>query len=307
MPDPTDIALTRSFEARYGAGLDRALSLGGGGLFFIAWQVAYLSGLIAEGVDLGLADRVVGTSAGSVVGTSLLAGKLDRLQREVTLLAKAPAVVAMLANSADLSASQQRAWDLFQAADNAQPETVTAIGHAALAANAPPAARMRRTLGLLLGTRAWPSPRLNITCVDTYTAERCVITHATGVSVTTAMTASTSLPGIYMPQLIGDRFCMDGGVSGSALHLDLLAGAKRALVLSLIDDSGNGAAGMTFVPGSTQAEIEALAATGTDVEVRLPESVDLDEIMEPAALPKAVAMAKRQAAADAPGLLRFWA
>jgi NTE family protein len=306
MPNPTDIALTRSFEARYGAGLDRGLSLGGGGLFFIAWQVAYLSGLIAEGVDLGLADQVVGTSAGSVVGTSLLAGKLGRLQKELTVLAKAPTLVAMLANSADLSLSQQRAWELFQAADNAQPETVTAIGHAALAASAPPASRMRRTLGLLLGTRAWPSPRLSITCVDTYTGERCVVTDATGVTATTAMTASTSLPGIYAPQRIGDRFCMDGGVSGSALHLDLLAGAKRALVLSLIEDSGT-EAGMTFVPGSTQAEIEALAATGTQVEVRLPESVDLDEIMEPAALPKAVQMGRRQAAADAPGLRGFWA
>ncbi len=306
MSDPTDIALTRSFEARYGAGLERGLSLGGGGLFFIAWQVAYLSGLIAGGVDLGLADRVIGTSAGSVVGTGLLAGKLKRLQREVTLLAKAPLVTAMLANSADLTPSQQRAWDLFQAADNAEPETVTAIGHAALAAAAPPASRMRHTLGLLLGTRAWPSPRLNVTCVDTYTGERCVITEATGVPATTAMTASTSLPGIYAPQLIGDRFCMDGGVSGSALHLDLLAGAKRVLVLSLMDDSGN-EPGMTFIPGSGQAEITALADSGTEVEVRLPESVDLDEIMEPAALPKAVAMGQRQGAADAPGLLGFWA
>jgi NTE family protein len=303
--DRRDIALPRSFDAGYGAGLDRGLSLGGGGLFFIAWQVAYLSGLIAQGVELGRVDRVVGTSAGSVVGTGLVAGKLERLAREVTLLAKAPGVVAALAKSAELRPSQQRAWDLFQAADNARPETVAAIGHAALAAHAAPASRMRATFGLLVGARAWPSSRLHITCVDTYTGERCVITDAAGVSAPTAMAASTSLPGIYAPERIGDRLCMDGGVSGSALHLDLLAGTRRALVLALLDDA-DAEPGMTFIPGSTQAEIEALAATGTDVEVRLPESVDLEEIMDPAALPRALAMGRRQASADAPRLASFW-
>ncbi|MDP4676265.1 MAG: hypothetical protein NWR60_06205 [Candidatus Nanopelagicales bacterium] len=33
-----------SFTARYGSGLDRTISFGGGGVFFVAWQIGYLKG-----------------------------------------------------------------------------------------------------------------------------------------------------------------------------------------------------------------------------------------------------------------------
>ena len=42
-PDSPDaLALPRDFDARYGDGLRFGVSLGGGGLFFVAWQVSYL-------------------------------------------------------------------------------------------------------------------------------------------------------------------------------------------------------------------------------------------------------------------------
>ena len=40
--DGDGVARPISFEARYGAGLDRALVLGGGGVVFVAWLTAYL-------------------------------------------------------------------------------------------------------------------------------------------------------------------------------------------------------------------------------------------------------------------------
>ena len=43
--DPADgLARPVDYAARYGAGADRVLVLGGGGIFFIAWQVGYLMG-----------------------------------------------------------------------------------------------------------------------------------------------------------------------------------------------------------------------------------------------------------------------
>ena len=63
----TEGAVPRSFDARYGDGLSLTVSFGGGGLFFVAWQVAYLSELATAGVDITGAQRVVGTSAGSLV------------------------------------------------------------------------------------------------------------------------------------------------------------------------------------------------------------------------------------------------
>ena len=57
-----------------------ALVLGGGGITGIAWELGILKGLADAGVDLSGADRVIGTSAGSVVGAQITTGQsLDDL------------------------------------------------------------------------------------------------------------------------------------------------------------------------------------------------------------------------------------
>src|SRR3984893_14742010 len=48
-----------------------ALVLGGGGVTGVAWELGVLAGLAEQGVDLSEAELVVGTSAGSVVGSRL--------------------------------------------------------------------------------------------------------------------------------------------------------------------------------------------------------------------------------------------
>ena len=42
--------------------------LGGGGEYFIAWLLGFARGLRGAGVPYGLADVIVGTSAGAIVG-----------------------------------------------------------------------------------------------------------------------------------------------------------------------------------------------------------------------------------------------
>lgn len=51
----------------------RGLVLGGGGITGIAWETGLLWGLAEAGVDLTGADRIVGTSAGSIVGAQITA------------------------------------------------------------------------------------------------------------------------------------------------------------------------------------------------------------------------------------------
>src|SRR5881394_3611047 len=53
----------------------RALVLGGGGPVGIAWECGLLAGLAQAGVDLGTADHIMGTSAGSFVGVRLAMGQ----------------------------------------------------------------------------------------------------------------------------------------------------------------------------------------------------------------------------------------
>src|SRR5579871_5766316 len=53
----------------------RGLVLGGGGPVGIAWESGLLAGLAEAGLDLSGADFILGTSAGSVVGSQLAMGR----------------------------------------------------------------------------------------------------------------------------------------------------------------------------------------------------------------------------------------
>jgi len=281
------------------------VSLGGGGVFFVAWQVTYLHEMATRGIDVAGADRVVGTSAGALVAAVLEAGRIRRLRAELTLLAKLPKVLGALAPTSDLRPSQVRAVELFRHAADARIETVRTIGHAALAAQTSSPTVMVRKLGAILALRRWPSAALQLTAVDTYTGERCVMGPGAGVGIAVAVAASSAVPGLFAPQPIGDRRCMDGGVCGTGTHLDLLAGCQRVVVLALTDGRGLEHGMMTSAPGSTENEFAALAASGTKVFCRVPATVDAEALMDPAAVPAAIEMARRQVAADATELRAF--
>jgi NTE family protein len=306
-PAPDGLARPQDFAARYGDGLDLGVSLGGGGVFFVAWQVAYLHELAEHDVGLGGAERLVGTSAGSVVASVLAAGHLGRFFREVSVLSKAPKLLGALAPAGDLHPSQVRARDEFALASDNDPDTIRRIGHAALAAQTPAASVMSRNVGIILGSRKWPGPGLHVTCADAFTGERCVITKESKIAIAKAVASSSAVPGLFAPQPIGDRRCMDGGVSGSGTHLDLLAGARRAVVLSLTDGSDVAVGMMTSAVGSTEAEHAALRASGTDLFLRTPDAIDPVKLMDPDAVPEAIAMGRRQAAADIDALRSFLA
>ncbi len=272
----------------------------------MAWQAGYLHTLSTHGIRFETSDRIVGTSAGSIVASALAGGKLSRLHTEVSLLARAPALVAALAPASKLRPSQEHALGLFLAAADAEPSTLRTIGHAALSAVTPRPEVTQRNISLVLARPRWTSEALHITCVDAYSGERCVVTKAAQTPISRAVAASSAVPGVFAPQPIGDRRCMDGGVSGTGVHLDLFAGSGRTLVLALTDGSDLVEGAMTTHPGSSERELAALQGTGTDVLLRVPESVDMMELMEPKAVPAALAMGVRQASADVGLLSAFW-
>lgn len=306
-PSETSDGLAKpiDFQARRGAGSERALVLGGGGIFFIAWQVGYLNGLRKRGVDLTNAELVIGTSAGALVAGIVTAGKLASFSREVGVLAR---LAGVLAPESARRPSQERALTLFSDAADADPETVRSIGFAALAAHGESAAKLRRSVGLVLGpgSAKWPAPALRIVTVDAYTGERLVVTAAAKVSAARAAAASASVPGLFEPQPILDRRCMDGGVSGSGTHSDVVAGAGRAVVLALNASMPQESARMTVPVGSFAREMQALAHAGTEVMVRGPRAVDPATLMSPKSVAGAIAMADEQAEADAAAIGEFW-
>lgn len=301
-----DLGTPIDFAANHGGGLDRTVVLGGGGIFFIAWQTAYLAVMRDNGIDLGLADRVVGTSAGSVVGSYLAAGRLPLMSLAASVLSRARGVVAAMAPAADLAPSQLRALDVLLSAQDAAPETVQRVGHAALAAAAPSAAQMRRSIGLLVGRR-WPSRKLFVTAADANTGERLVVTATARISAARAVAASTAVPGVFAPQRLGDRFAMDGGVCGTTTHCDLVAGAGRALVLGLEPIEPRPQASSTAGVDGVVREMESLSSSGTEVFFRCPVVADPQMLMSPDAIEPGLAAGREQARQDLPAFTQFWA
>jgi len=305
---PVDDGLARpiDYDARYGAGKKRALVLGGGGIYFVAWQVAYINGLAKRGVDLGSADIIVGTSAGSLVASILANGSLKRFGKQVDWISRVPALVGLLAPASDFHPSQLRALQMFREAGDAKPETIREIGYAALAAHAPGAAEMRRSTGFAIAARGWPSPSLHIATVDTYTGERLILTEAANLSAIRASASSSAVPGVFSPQPIHDRWCMDGGVSGSGTHCDVVAGAERALVIALGVSLKQPVPTMTVQPGRFQFELNELHRVGTKAFAKGPAKVDMAKLMDPSQVPEAIAIGDEQAAADSVELAAFW-
>jgi hypothetical protein len=59
---------------RGGAEHSRALVLGAGGPVGRAWEAGLVAGLIQQGIDLGDASLIIGTSAGAIIGAQLALG-----------------------------------------------------------------------------------------------------------------------------------------------------------------------------------------------------------------------------------------
>ena len=300
------IALPRSMDARYGMGIERGLVLGGGGIWFVAWQTGYLRRLEELGLQLGLADRLVGTSAGSIVASILAGEKLAGFGRTVDLLTRAPGLLARMAASGPLEPSCERALDSFRDARDCEPQTLREIGFAALAARTPTAEVTARNFSVILRMRRWPSSRLHITCVDAFTGERIVVTRSAAVPLARAAAASSAVPGIFAPQPIQDRKCMDGGVAGTGVHLDLVAGARRALVISLVDGSEPELAWGTMTPETIRQEFADLQASGTEALRIVPRTQVPEDVMDPRLAVHAVQEGVAQADDDITLLRGFW-
>src|SRR5207237_1316904 len=99
----------------------------------IAWECGVIAGLARNGVDLGAADLILGTSAGSFVGARLAmgdpaAGLAEPILAEAARLAAAPKSGAASASPPDLGFLMQKMTEAAGSLRN--PAEVRAeIGH----------------------------------------------------------------------------------------------------------------------------------------------------------------------------------
>ncbi|MEZ5786801.1 MAG: patatin-like phospholipase family protein [Xanthobacteraceae bacterium] len=251
MPIPADPSL--------GKGKDRALVLGGGGEYFIAWLIGFARGLAASGVDDQLADVIVGTSAGAVTGCALAAGHIGLLRDDIGFFGTFPKVLAALVPTTAANPSQIRARQTAEATRDGSTAAIQSIGRAAMAARNPSVIDLQLMIDVLSLDRDWPSPKLYVTTTDCYSGERLVVAQSSEIPISHAVCASVSLPGVFGPTWIGDRVCMDGAMNATSTHVDLVAGAKRALVVALTDPSQR----FSHIPNDIEQELKNLEAAGT--------------------------------------------
>lgn len=204
---------------------DRALVLGGGGFTGIAWMWGVLAGLAELGVALTGADLVIGTSAGSVVGTQIAAG-LDLEARYAAQLVPLSGEVAVALAPATVLR--------FGVALLGRPRPQRArqrIGRIALRASTVPESERLRLVGGRLQVTEWPERALQVTAVDAATGEFRVFDRTSGVPLLEAVTASCAVPGIWPPITTGGRRYVDGGLR-SPVNADLAVGYARVVVLA---------------------------------------------------------------------------
>ena len=216
------------------------LALGGGGVVGVAWEVGVIAGLAdALGWDPAGVQVLVGTSAGSLVGTQLLQGRsVDELVagQQGSAGGEVP-----LAPELDLAALGE-IFGTWAAADEMTPEVARAIGQRAASAATVPEDQYVIGLAEMLVGRDWPDGDLRVTGVSVATGERAVWTASSGVPLERAVTASCSVPGMFPPVRIGDDTFVDGGVwSGSNADVLLGSGVEAAVFVGpLVGDTGIG-------------------------------------------------------------------
>jgi NTE family protein len=200
-----------------------ALVLGGGGVAGIGWESGVIDGLRRAGTDLGAADLIVGTSAGSVVGTVLRQGaglelsittRADRTGPPLTL--DGPAVT--------------RAFTLLADTSLDPAEARRRVGKLALEASVGEEEPWVEAISVGLPSREWPPGRLLITAVNTETGEFTVWDRNSGVPLDRAIAASCAVPCVAPPVTVNGARYMDGGVK-SGTNANLAQSASLVVVL----------------------------------------------------------------------------
>ncbi|WP_244902991.1 patatin-like phospholipase family protein [Streptomyces ambofaciens] len=231
---------------------DSALVLGGGGLTAYAWQVGVLAGLADAGLDLGAADVLAGTSAGSLLALDLAKGSAPAdLYREQVHRER-----AMMDVDFTLTMTARYLWAALVSRD---PDTVVRrLGRLALSVRGVPESAVLAAIGPHLPVEDWPERTVRLFAVDALTGAPTAFDAGSGVDLLHAMSATCALPPLFPPITIGEGRWMDGGVR-STTNADLVDDCARVVVLAPIPK----AAGATPSAATQVASLTAKGARAT--------------------------------------------
>jgi NTE family protein len=302
------------YKNPFAQGKERGLALGGGGTPLIAWYVGYATALKKGGVDLSKTDVAVGTSAGSIFGAMLTAGHLWRLADEIDLFADFPKLLAEMMPAVQFNSSQIRAQQAELSVRDGSLASIQKIGKAAMASSNPDGtSKHYKVIEKLLTTTTWPSDGMFTTAVDCFTGQRLLVSRSSNVPINVACAASSSAPGQVGPTFVKDRLCMDGGMSQSSTHCDVIAGVKKAIVISLGDGTVNEqkqGLRLSTLPNTINQEIKDLEVGGTKTKhivVGLPPGLSkVENLLDPKWIAPYLKFGNDRGIADMAMMKTFW-
>jgi len=283
-----------------------ALVLGGGGALGVSWEVGLLAGLLEEGIDVGGADLIVGTSAGSIVGTQIALGKtLPELLAEQH--EPDDGRIGTLMGGTDPTSTLQlfMRWAGIKKITQA---ICAEIGEAALAARTVSEEEWVAYFEDHISEAVWPDRRLLLTTVECESGEFQVWDRDSGVPLARAVASSCAVPGLFPPVTIDGRRYTDGGVR-SGTSADLASGYDSVLIVAPIGARSDGID--PLLGSQARAEAEALRAQGASVELVFPDAAALARIginrMDASRRDKAALGGVTQGKALASRLAQSWA
>ncbi len=252
-----------------------ALVLGGGGPVGEAWESGVIAGLADRGIDLSRMDRIIGTSAGAIVGARLAMGMTPEqlTQQALTQFEGAPPSPARKPPPPpDLSFLVSQLEEL-NAGKTTEQSVGVEVGRWAMRAH-PIAtesdfvASYRRRFP----KEKWPSGSYECVSVDAADGSLKVWNESSGVPLAAAVASSCALPGFFAPVKIDGQPYMDGGAR-SATNADLARGCKTAIVL--VPTAGiNHPLAKLSVP-RLDVEVAILRKSGCKVAVIVPDAASV--------------------------------
>ena len=274
-----------------------------------------LAGLAEAGLDLSDANFILGTSAGSVVGSQLAMGRSASalaapfLSGQTQPQASSP---SQLLGSAppDLSVLIQKMTAAVSGEGPAERARVE-LGTWALQAQTISEEAFIASFGQTIRDYpegSWPD-RFACTAVDTANGDFVVWDKQSGVSLSRAVASSCSVPGIFPPVTIGSRRYMDGGMR-SATNADMARGYDVVFVLALTVGSAAASPMTEVFRRRLEAELDAVRQGGSRVELILPDAASLEafgmNLMDYRRRPAAAKAGLDQGRAQAAKLQALW-
>jgi NTE family protein len=305
--------------------MSRALVLGGGGPVGIAWEAGLIAGLLERGVDLSEADFIMGTSAGSFVGSQLAMGRsaadmaaaiVAEAERHKSAadIAKPPATASASTSERPAAPNLMPLMRMMQeaSAGTRDPKEVRReIGAFALGASTVDEATFIKSFGRQLsGEQAdgWPQKAYACTAVDAETGEFVVWNNDSKVGLARAVASSCSVPGVYPPITINGRRYIDGGMR-SGTNADVAKGHARVVLVAL-RIGGPDPAQAERQKAILDREIKALTDEGAKVELVTPDAPSQTafgaNLMDARVRPAAAKAGLDQGRALAATLEQFW-